>query len=55
MIAARFGQSVATVRQRLKLALLSPRILDQLRDDAIRTDQANALGSATTTALIIEH
>ncbi|WP_245571511.1 ParB/RepB/Spo0J family partition protein [Neorhizobium alkalisoli] len=43
MIAARFGQSVATVRQRLKLAHLSPRILDVLREDAIRIDQAKAL------------
>lgn len=42
-IAARFGQSVVTVRQRLKLAHLSPRILDQLREDAIRIDQARAL------------
>lgn len=42
-IAARFGQSVATVRQRLKLAHLSPRILDALREDSIRIDQARAL------------
>lgn len=42
-IAARFGQSVATVRQRLKLANLSPRILDELREDKIRIDQAKAL------------
>ncbi|TBZ05068.1 ParB/RepB/Spo0J family partition protein [Rhizobium leguminosarum bv. viciae] len=42
-IAARFGQSVVTVRQRLKLANLSPRILDALREGAIRIDQARAL------------
>ncbi|RRY02356.1 ParB/RepB/Spo0J family partition protein [Brucella anthropi] len=42
-IAARFGQSVVTVRQRLKLANLSPKILGALRDDAIRIDQAKAL------------
>ncbi|UXT00635.1 ParB/RepB/Spo0J family partition protein (plasmid) [Agrobacterium tumefaciens] len=42
-IAARFGQSVVTVRQRLKLANLSPRILDEMREDAIRIDQAKAL------------
>lgn len=42
-IAARFGQSVVTVRQRLKLAHLSPRILDELGEDAISIDQAKAL------------
>jgi ParB family chromosome partitioning protein len=42
-IAARFGQSVVTVRQRLKLANLSRKILGALRDDAIRIDQAKAL------------
>ena len=42
-IAARFGQSVATVRQRLKLASLSPKILGELREDKIRIDQAKAL------------
>ncbi|WP_068951076.1 ParB/RepB/Spo0J family partition protein [Pararhizobium polonicum] len=42
-IAARFGQSVATVRQRLKLANLSPKILGELREDKIRIDQAKAL------------
>lgn len=42
-IAARFGQSVATVRQRLKLAALSPKILDVFREDGIRVDQAKAL------------
>lgn len=42
-IAARFGQSVVTVRQRLKLANLSPRVLEALREDAIRIDQARAL------------
>ncbi|RVK90346.1 ParB/RepB/Spo0J family partition protein [Sinorhizobium meliloti] len=42
-IAARFGQSIVTVRQRLKLAHLSPRILDELSEDAISLDQAKAL------------
>lgn len=42
-IAARFGQSVVTVRQRLKLASLSPRILDVMRDDEITLEQARAL------------
>ncbi|TGP52498.1 ParB/RepB/Spo0J family partition protein [bacterium M00.F.Ca.ET.230.01.1.1] len=42
-IAARFGQSVVTVRQRLKLASLSPRILDVMRDDEINLEQARAL------------
>jgi len=42
-IAGRFGQSVATVRQRLKLANLSPKILGELREDKIRIDQAKAL------------
>ncbi|NKL24224.1 ParB/RepB/Spo0J family partition protein [Rhizobium leguminosarum] len=42
-IAARFGQSVATVRQRLKLANLSPKILEELREEKIRIDQAKAL------------
>lgn len=42
-IAARFGQSVVTVRQRLKLAGLSPRILDVMRDDEITLEQARAL------------
>jgi ParB family chromosome partitioning protein len=42
-IAARFGQSVVTVRQRLKLASLSPRILDVMRDDEISLEQARAL------------
>lgn len=34
-IAGRFGQSIVTVRQRLKLASLSPAILDEMRSDAI--------------------
>ncbi|PYE30254.1 ParB family chromosome partitioning protein [Rhizobium sp. PP-F2F-G38] len=42
-IAARFGQSVVTVRQRLKLAHLSLKILDVLREDAITIEQAKAL------------
>lgn len=42
-IAARFGQSVATVRQRLKLAALSPRILDELRSGEMTLEQARAL------------
>ncbi len=42
-IAARFGQSVVTVRQRLKLASLSPRILDVLRANEISSAQAKAL------------
>ncbi|QCL82913.1 ParB/RepB/Spo0J family partition protein (plasmid) [Agrobacterium tumefaciens] len=42
-IAARFGQSVATVRQRLKLANLSPKILDAMREDELTIEQAKAL------------
>lgn len=42
-IAARFGQSAVTVRQRLKLASLSPRILDVLRANEISLAQAKAL------------
>ncbi len=42
-IAARFGQSVVTVRQRLKLANLSPKILDAMRADDISIEQARAL------------
>lgn len=42
-IAARFGQSVATIRQRIKLANLSPRILDVMREDDISIEQARAL------------
>lgn len=42
-IAARFGQSGATVRQRLKLANLSPRIPDAMREDELTIKQANAL------------
>lgn len=42
-IAARFGQSVGTVRQRLKLANLSPKILDAMRADEIGIEQARAL------------
>ncbi|UIY31000.1 ParB/RepB/Spo0J family partition protein [Neorhizobium galegae] len=42
-IAARFGQSVITVRQRLKLAGLSPRLLEVLREDGMSVEQARAL------------
>lgn len=42
-IAARFGKSVVTVRQRLKLASLSPRILDAMRDNEVTLEQAKAL------------
>lgn len=42
-IAARFGQSVVTVRQRLKLASLSPKILDVMRKDEMTIEQARAL------------
>ncbi|MER9020244.1 ParB/RepB/Spo0J family partition protein [Mesorhizobium sp. M0590] len=42
-IAARFGKSVVTVRQRLKLANLSPRILDAMRADELTLEQAKAL------------
>ncbi|MER8995560.1 ParB/RepB/Spo0J family partition protein [Mesorhizobium sp. M0678] len=42
-IAARFGKSVVTVRQRLKLASLSPRILDAMRADELTLEQAKAL------------
>jgi ParB family chromosome partitioning protein len=42
-IASRFGHSVATVRQRLKLAALSPRILEAMRKDEITIEQARAL------------
>lgn len=42
-IAARFGQSVLTVRQRLKLANLSPKLLDVMREDGIGIEQARAL------------
>jgi ParB family transcriptional regulator, chromosome partitioning protein len=42
-IAARFGQSVLTVRQRLKLANLSPKVLEVMREDGITIEQARAL------------
>ncbi|BCH05685.1 chromosome partitioning protein ParB (plasmid) [Mesorhizobium sp. 131-2-5] len=42
-IAARFGKSVVTVRQRVKLASLSPRILDAMRADEMTLEQARAL------------
>ncbi|TCQ16391.1 ParB/RepB/Spo0J family partition protein [Rhizobium sp. PP-CC-3G-465] len=43
IIASRFGQSVITVRQRLKLADLSPKLLDVMRDDGLGLEQARAL------------
>ncbi|MGQ2963039.1 MAG: ParB/RepB/Spo0J family partition protein [Agrobacterium sp.] len=42
-IAARFGQSVIIVRQRLKLAHLSPKLLDVMRGDGLTIEQARAL------------
>lgn len=42
-IAARFGQSVITVRQRLKLASLSPKVLDVMREDGMSIEQARTL------------
>ncbi len=42
-IAARFGQSVITVRQRLKLANLSPKVLEVMREDEMSFEQAKAL------------
>ena len=42
-VAARFGQSIVTVRKRLKLASLSPRILDVLREDGMSLEQAKAM------------
>ncbi|WGF91065.1 ParB/RepB/Spo0J family partition protein [Marinivivus vitaminiproducens] len=42
-IAQRFGQAVTTVRRNLKLAALSPRLLDELRSDAMTVAQAQAL------------
>ncbi|ESY35264.1 plasmid stabilization protein [Mesorhizobium sp. LNJC384A00] len=42
-IAGRFGKSVVTVRQRLKLASLSPRILDAMRAGEVTLEQAKAL------------
>lgn len=42
-IAARFGQSVITVRQRLKLANLSPKVLDVMREEDMTLEQARAL------------
>jgi ParB family transcriptional regulator, chromosome partitioning protein len=42
-IAARFGISAVTVRRRLKLANLSPRILEAFRQDEVTTEQAIAL------------
>ncbi len=42
-IASRFGQSVITVRQRLRLADLSPKLLDVMREDGLSLEQARAL------------
>ena len=41
-IAARFGTTPATVRQRLKLAAVSPRLLDLYRADEMNLDQLMA-------------
>lgn len=41
-IAARFGTTVATVRQRLKLASVSPRLFELYRDDELSLDQLMA-------------
>jgi len=41
-IAVRFGTTPATVRQRLKLAAVSPRLLDLYRADAMNLDQLMA-------------
>ncbi|WFU05849.1 ParB/RepB/Spo0J family partition protein (plasmid) [Rhizobium sp. CB3171] len=43
LIASRFGRSVITVRQRLKLANLSPKVLDELRTEDMTIEQARAL------------
>ncbi|MGX9147219.1 ParB/RepB/Spo0J family partition protein [Mesorhizobium sp. 128a] len=42
-IASRFGKSIVTVRQRLKLASLSPRILDAMRAGEVTLEQTKAL------------
>ncbi|HAX90653.1 MAG TPA: hypothetical protein DCY07_00385 [Rhodospirillaceae bacterium] len=41
-IAARFGTTVTTVRQRLKLAAVSPRLFELYRDDELSLDQLMA-------------
>ena len=46
-IAARFGISHMTVRRRLKLSTLSPRLLEELRTDAVTLEQAEALSIST--------
>ncbi|WP_349958076.1 ParB/RepB/Spo0J family partition protein [Rhizobium sp. ZPR3] len=43
LIASRFGQSIITVRQRLKLANLSPKVLEDLRTEDMTIEQARAL------------
>jgi hypothetical protein len=45
-VAARFGVSVTTVRQRLKLANVSPRLFDLYRADEIALDQLMALAGS---------
>jgi ParB family chromosome partitioning protein len=42
-IAARFGVSVAVVRQRLKLAAVSPRLIEVYREDEMNLDQLHGL------------
>jgi ParB family chromosome partitioning protein len=42
-VAARFGVTTTTVRQRLKLANVSPRLVDLYRADEINLDQLMAL------------
>uniref|UniRef100_UPI003BEEFA9B ParB/RepB/Spo0J family partition protein n=1 Tax=Burkholderia arboris TaxID=488730 RepID=UPI003BEEFA9B len=42
-IAARFGVAPITVKRYLKLAVLSPRVLDAYRDDKLTFEQAAAL------------
>ncbi|WGF90997.1 ParB/RepB/Spo0J family partition protein [Marinivivus vitaminiproducens] len=42
-IAQRFGQAATTVQRSLKLAALSPRLLDELRTNAMTVAQAKAL------------
>jgi ParB family transcriptional regulator, chromosome partitioning protein len=42
-VAARFGVSATTVRQRLKLANVAPRLFELFRADEINLDQMMAL------------
>jgi ParB family transcriptional regulator, chromosome partitioning protein len=41
-IAARFGVSAAVVRQRFKLAAVSPKLMQAYRDDELNLDQLTA-------------